>query len=156
DLRLDAPSDVEVGEPLTVTVLAEFSRRIGGTPEAALGFDRRLGERGAASFALAPGAVPGIDSGTAQLVPHPRGHGLLHDLWVRWPGPLGLAHRQAQRSLEQPVRIWPDLAPVRSPMLQAFMRDAQFGLIARRIRGEGTQFEALSEYEAGMDRRRID
>ncbi len=45
---------------------------------------------------------------------------------------------------------------MRSPVLQAFLRDAQFGLIARRIRGEGTQFEALREYEPGMDRRRID
>ena len=40
--------------------------------------------------------------------------------------------------------------------MQTFLRDAQTGLIARRIRGEGTQFEALTEYEAGMDRRRID
>ena len=47
------------------------------------------------------------------------GTGLLHDLWLRWPGPLGLAHRQAHRALEQPVRVWPDLSPVRSPMLQA-------------------------------------
>ena len=156
DLRLDAPADVEVGQPLTITVLAEFTGWIGGMPEAALGFDWRLGARGAASFALAPGAVPGICAGTIGLVPDRRGTGLLHDLWLRWPGPLGLAHRQAHRALEQPVRVWPDLSPVRSPMLQAFMRDAQFGLIARRIRGEGTQFEALSEYEAGMDRRRID
>ena len=40
--------------------------------------------------------------------------------------------------------------------MQTFLRDSQFGLVARRIRGEGTQFEALSEYQAGMDRRRID
>ncbi|MFN5782177.1 MAG: DUF58 domain-containing protein, partial [Novosphingobium sp.] len=39
---------------------------------------------------------------------------------------------------------------------QTLLKDAQFGVIARRIRGEGTQFEALSEYEPGMDRRRID
>jgi len=54
------------------------------------------------------------------------------------------------------TRIWPNLSPVRSPTLQTFLRDAQTGLIARRIRGEGTQFEALSDYEPGMDRRRID
>ena len=40
--------------------------------------------------------------------------------------------------------------------MQTFLKDAQFGLIARRIRGEGTQFEALTEYQPGMDRRRID
>ncbi len=155
DLRVDVPSDVEVGQPLTVTVLAEFARR-GASPEAALGFDPRLGERGAARFALAASTVPEVCSGAAELVPNRRGTGEVHGIWLRWRGPLGLAHRQVRQALEWPVRVWPDLSPVRSPMLQAFLRDAQFGLIARRIRGEGTQFEALSEYEAGMDRRRID
>ncbi len=54
------------------------------------------------------------------------------------------------------MRVWPNLAPVRSPALQAFLKDAQFGLIARRMRGEGTVFEALAEYQPGIDRRRID
>jgi uncharacterized protein (DUF58 family) len=75
---------------------------------------------------------------------------------LRWTGPLGLAHRQTSRTLDNAVRIWPNIAPVRSPALQIFLRDAQFGMIARRIRGEGTDFEALAEYEPGMDRRRID
>jgi uncharacterized protein (DUF58 family) len=156
DLKLAAPTDVEVGQPAGVSVHAEFSRATGAPPVAALGFDPRLGARGAAEFALARGPVPDTCHGAVELVSNRRGTGLLHDLWLRWSGPLGLAHRQAYRSLEQAVRIWPDLSPVRSPVLQAFLRDAQFGLIARRIRGEGTQFEALSEYEPGMDRRRID
>lgn len=54
------------------------------------------------------------------------------------------------------MRVWPNIGEVRSPALQTFLKDAQFGLIARRIRGEGTQFEALTEYQPGMDRRRID
>jgi uncharacterized protein (DUF58 family) len=41
-------------------------------------------------------------------------------------------------------------------VLQTFLRDSQTGIVARRMRGEGTQFEALSEYHPGMDRRRID
>jgi uncharacterized protein (DUF58 family) len=157
DLRLVAPADVEVGQPAEVSVHVEFAHAPGrGAPHVALGFDPRLGVRGAVEFALTGEPVPGIRHGAVELVSNRRGTGLLHDLWLRWNGPLGLAHRQARRPLEQPVRIWPDLSPVRSPVLQAFLRDAQFGLIARRIRGEGTQFEALSEYEAGMDRRRID
>ncbi|MBX9643848.1 MAG: DUF58 domain-containing protein, partial [Novosphingobium sp.] len=63
---------------------------------------------------------------------------------------------QLRKPVEQDVRVWPNLAPVRSPSLQAFLRNAEFGLIARRIRGEGTMFEALAEYQPGMDRRRID
>ena len=78
-------------------------------------------------------------------------------LWLRWPGPLGLAHRQAHRALDAArCASGPTSRRSARPTLQTFLRDAQFGLIARRIRGEGTQFEALSEYEPGMDRRRID
>ena len=95
-------------------------------------------------------------SGVGEAVPQRRGPGHLHDLWLRWPGPLGLAVRQKHVPLEATIRVWPDLSPVRSPVLQRFLRDSQFGVVARRVRGEGTQFEALSEYEPGMDRRRID
>jgi len=157
DLKLHCPSDIEVGQPARVSVHAELAAGTGrGTPQAAMGFDPRLGEGGVSTFPLAAGPVPGIWAGETQIVPNRRGTGTLDELWLRWPGPLGLAHRQAQRRLDRPVRVWPDLTPVRSPTLQAFLRDAQFGLIARRIRGEGTQFEALSEYQPGMDRRRID
>ena len=157
DLKLHHPADVEVGQPARLTLHAEFAGWMGGgAPEAALGFDLRLGERGTAVFALERGPVPDIWASEAEIVPTRRGTGTLHELWLRWPGPLGLAHRQAHRPLDLAIRVWPDLSPVRSPVLQTFLRNAQFGLIARRIRGEGTQFEALSEYEPGMDRRRID
>jgi uncharacterized protein (DUF58 family) len=94
--------------------------------------------------------------GETRLVPSRRGTARIATLWLRWSGPLGLGHRQVTRPLDQAVRIWPDITPVRSPALQIFLRDAAFGLVARRIRGEGTEFEALAEYEPGMDRRRID
>jgi uncharacterized protein (DUF58 family) len=157
DLKLNHPTDVEVGQPARLVLHAEFAGWTSGRePAASIGFDPRLGERGAVQFVLERGPVPDIWAGETALVPVRRGTGHLHELWLRWPGPLGLAHRQAHRALDLPVRVWPDLSPVRSPTLQAFLRDAQFGLMARRIRGEGTQFEALSEYEPGMDRRRID
>ncbi len=155
DLKLHHPDDSEVGQPLRLSLHAEFAGRI-ARPEAALGFDPRLGEHGTANFPLVAGPVPDIRTGEIELTPTRRGTAELHDVWLRWSGPLGLAHRQAHRVLGDAIRIWPDLSPVRSPTLQAFLRDAQFGLVARRIRGEGTQFEALSEYEPGMDRRRID
>jgi uncharacterized protein (DUF58 family) len=156
ELRLASPADAEVGQPAKVTILADFARNPSAAPQAALGFDPRLGPNGLAAFALERDAAEGVWLGFTELVPQRRGTGALSGLWLRWPGPLGLAHRQVHRDLDDPVRVWPDLSSVRSPVLQAFMRDAQFGIVARRIRGEGTQFEALSEYEPGMDRRRID
>jgi len=157
DLKLDVPDDVEVGQPVRASIHAEFARPVSRAAlRAALGFDRRLGDRGAAEVTLAVGEMADIAHGAIVIEPNRRGTAAIRQLWLRWSGPLGLAHRQVHRALDRQVRIWPDLSPVRSPVLQAFLRDAQFGLIARRIRGEGTQFEALSEYEAGMDRRRID
>jgi len=155
--RLDAPDDAEIGRPVAVAVLAEIGRRMGSSPpRAALGFEPRLGEGGAATCNLREDPAGGVWTGAFTLEPTRRGTGLVETLWLAWRGPLGLAERQVRRDIGAPVRVWPDLSPVRSPVLQQYLRDAQFGLVARRIRGEGTQFEALSEYRAGMDRRQID
>ena len=157
DWRLHAPDDGEVGREADVIVTAEIARRGGAAPpEAAIAFDPRLGAGGGLAFELEHAEAQGVWTGQAALLPTRRGAASLSGLWLRWTGPLGLAHRQAWRAIEKEVRIWPDLSSVRSPQLQTFLRDAQLGLVARRIRGDGTQFEALSEYEAGMDRRRID
>jgi uncharacterized protein (DUF58 family) len=156
-LSVEPVADAEVGQPAAVTVRAEIDRDSDARlPEVALGFDPRLGKGGMALLELAGTGEPSRFAGRVELVPQRRGTGRIDAVWVRWHGPLGLGLRQARRDIDHQIRVWPDLTPTRSPLLQAFLRDAQFGLIARRIRGEGTQFEALSEYEAGMDRRRID
>jgi len=157
DVQLVFAADVEVGQPVALRIDAEILRDGDATlPEAVVGFEPRLGEHGMAAFALAPTGRANGFSGTGHAVPLRRGTGQLHDLWLRWAGPLGLGTRQVHRTLDSVIRVWPDLSPVRSPVLQNFFRDSQFGIVARRVRGEGTQFEALSEYAPGMDRRRID
>ena len=156
DVRLTMPPDIEVGTEGYFRVHAGFGSGTRGQVEAAVEADPRLieGGRGAFPLALPEGAQPW--EGVLQWRPTRRGTGAVERLWLRWSGPLGLGARQLTRPVAASVRVWPNLAPVRSPALQAFLKDAQFGLIARRIRGEGTQFEALSEYQPGMDRRRID
>lgn len=148
--------DIEVGQPSVLAITARFAGRQPRRAEAALACDARLADEGRIAFALAP--VPNGEGwrGETTLTPTRRGTAQVERAWMRWEGPLGLGARQVDYSLDKPVRIWPDLSPVRSPDLQTFLRNAQIGLINRRIRGEGTQFEALSEYEPGMDRRRID
>ena len=158
-VRLDfkADSDGEVGQPARLELRAVIERDSDAAlPQAAVGFDPRLGAEGVARFFLQGTGTANGFAGHGVAVPVRRGTGMVHDLWLRWPGPLGLAVRQVRRVIDAPLRVWPDLSPVRSPVLQAFFRDSQFGLVARRIRGEGTQFEALTEYHPGMDRRRID
>lgn len=152
--RVLSPADAEIGEPFALKLMADISRGRPGTVEAALACDPRLHPAGRVLVSLEPSE--GAWQGEERLAPNRRGTARLTHLWLRWTGPMGLGARQKSEPLEKEVRVWPDLSPVRSPALQHFLRDAQFGLIARRIRGEGTQFEALSEYEPGMDRRRID
>jgi len=153
---IHAPSDTEVGQPVALAVTARFAGGRRQAVTAALACDPRLAAGGRVIVALAPAPdAPGW-RGETSVTPTRRGTAAVTQAWLRWEGPLGLGARQVAYPLEQAVRIWPDLSPVRSKDLQTFLRNAQTGLIARRIRGEGTQFEALSEYEPGMDRRRID
>ena len=150
------PADTEVGQATPLVMLAEFAGGYQSRVEGSLEFDPRLGKGGRASFILSRHSHEDYFNGTFNAEPERRGTAEVPRAWLRWTGPLGLGARQKSRALDEKVRIWPDLSPVRSKELQTFLRDAQVGLIARRIRGEGTQFEALSEYEPGMDRRRID
>ena len=153
--RSHAPADVEVGEPFALTMLAEFGTGAPRQVEAAWQCDPRLAPGGRASALLRH--VDGPDwQGEVQLIPSRRGTGGIERLWLNWQGPLGLGARQISAPLDSEVRIWPDLAPIRSKTLEAYLRDTEIGMIARRQRGQGTQFESLAEYDAGMDRRRID
>ncbi len=156
DWQVRVPADTEVGSATKLEVFAKFARGLSANPIAALEFDPRLGSAGRTEFALSPNIDTGTQGGSVSTRPERRGTGAVTHAWLRWTGPLGLGARQTSMPLDDEVRIWPDLSPVRSRELQTYLRNSQNGLIARRIRGEGTQFESLSEYEPGMDRRRID
>ena len=151
-----APADAEVGKPTPLTLRSNFSSSSPTFVEGALEFDSRLGDGGKAQMRLQPSPYGEGHSGIHQAIPSRRGTAEVTRAWLRWRGPLGLGARQVDWDVGEQVRIWPDLSPVRSRELQTFLRNAQVGLITRRIRGEGTQFEALREYEPGMDRRSID
>lgn len=154
-VEVTADPDVEVGEEGWIVVEARFAGGLRGAADCALAADPRLLPGGRGEVRLGR-----LDSRAWRAAlpfrPTRRGTGAVEELWLRWTGPLGLGARQARRDVDLAVRIWPNLAAVRSPALQAFLKDAQFGLIARRIRGEGTMFEALAEFQPGMDKRRID
>ncbi|WP_404479263.1 DUF58 domain-containing protein [Novosphingobium sp. BL-52-GroH] len=153
DLRISVPGDVEVGAADAIGAQVRFSGRP-SRAEMALECDPRLAPGGRLAFPLASGEEGW--SGVGDFTPARRGTGRITRAWLRWTGPLGLGARQFTGDIDKAVRVWPNIAAVRSPALQTFLKDAQYGLLARRIRGEGTQFESLAEYQPGMDRRRID
>ena len=154
DIRLGIPADVEVGAEGRIVAVAAFGGGLRSRVDAVLGVDPRLAPAGRIEFALKGEGAEW--TGGRAFAASRRGTASVDRLWLRWTGPLGLGARQTARAQDCNVRVWPNIGDVRSPALQTFLKDAQFGLIARRIRGEGTQFEALTEYQPGMDRRRID
>ena len=154
-ITLDMADDVEVGIAKPIGLIASFAHGMRRAVDCALASDARLFPAGRALAALAPHG-PQTWSGTIPLTAQRRGTGEIEQVWLRWTGPLGLGARQAVQPVARSVRVWPNIAPVRSPALQTFLRNSEMGLIARRIRGEGTMFEALAEFQPGMDKRRID
>ncbi|MDE2404452.1 MAG: DUF58 domain-containing protein [Sphingomonadales bacterium] len=154
-LRVIVPADVAVGEDARAIVRAELSGRP-GTVSAALAMDARLNAGGRSEGDLSFDPADGAHCGALAFRPLRRGTGSIDMAWLRWTGPLGLGARAARTAIGTPVRVLPDLAPTRSPAIQALLRQSQLGMIARRLKGEGTMFEALADYEPGMDRRRID
>ena len=155
DLEFMAEPDAEVGEESEARVRALFGGGSRSEVGCALACDPRLFDGGRTSLALHRQS-DGTAQATVMFTPSRRGTAQFETLWLRWTGPLGLGARMVRKEIGQEVRIWPNIGPVRSPALQTFLRDAQVGLIARRMRGEGTQFESLTDYQPGMDKRRID
>ena len=154
ELRFTLPADVEVGADAAILAHAAFAGGRRSSVRVALDCDARLVPGGRCEFDLHP--TDRVWLGSFPFAAARRGTAPVGGGWLRWCGPLGLGARLIRQDIGQEVRIWPNIAAVRSPALQLFLKDAQFGLIARRFRGEGTQFEALSEYQPGMDKRRID
>ncbi len=85
-----------------------------------------------------------------------RGTAHIASAWLRWAGPLGLAWKQRRVALDRPIAIVPDIRPVRDRGARLFERVAVNGLMTQLDRGDGTDFDALVEFRAGMDRRAID
>jgi uncharacterized protein (DUF58 family) len=154
--------EVTLTSPAVIAVSAE------GAAEAEVRFTGGFSPR-AAELALetdsrlvaAPARSLGrtLDSGVQarfRLTPQRRGEAALERLWVRWRGPLGLVWKQAAPKLDRTVAVLPDLQAVKAQAMRLFSRDAPFGVKAQLDRGDGSEFQALKEFQAGMDSRAID
>ena len=90
------------------------------------------------------------------LTPLRRGTAKLVRLWCRWQGPLGLVQKRHIRNLDIDIAVTPNIRWVKDEAVRLFSRDAEFGIKTQIERGDGTEFDALREFTAGMDRRAID
>lgn len=156
-LSLATPDPVRaaVGRPggAELELAFEGSGPAPGRIEAALSSDARLGLN--ADRISAPVQARAVRL-AFPFTPARRGASTLETLWVRWSGPLGLAFKQKTFDLGLAVHVLSDIQMVRDQAMRLFARDALFGAKAQVQLGEGSEFQALSDYQPGMDRRAID
>ena len=147
-----APAMVGVGAGVPVRIAVTG---VGGRIEARLGHDALLSDRGT----LAPKLVlSGGDDGGAvhHLVAARRGLSQLGPLWLRWRGPFGLVWKQRVIDPDTQVAVQPDMDGVREDAMKLLRRDAMIGERVEPRIGQGREFEALTDYQRGMERRMID
>ncbi len=156
-LALDArfPHQVGVGDPFDLSLTAS-GRGVPPRAELALALDERLAEGGRLA-----GDMRRADRGealvrTLALTASRRGQARIEALWIRWAGPLGLVWKQRKFAIDGTIHVVPSLRAVTDEGSRLFQRNSWFGLRQQRFRGEGTEYEALAEYQPGMDRRAID
>lgn len=155
-VEIDKPRAVGVGEPFTATTRLRFSSPRGApkSAEIAMRVDERLEKRGVRREKTK--LIDGVGEHDSIFVGDRRGPAAIETLWIRWKGQLGLAWVQTRERFDAAIAMTPNISPIHDKAIQLFIRDASFGLIAQIERGEGSEFEALAEFQPGMDKRTID
>lgn len=93
---------------------------------------------------------------TAELDTVRRGLGVIKRVWIEWKGPFGLAVKRRVIQLDREIDIIPDIRSVKKEAIRIFARDTSIGQKPDVEKGGGSEFEALRDFMAGMDRRTID
>jgi uncharacterized protein (DUF58 family) len=91
-----------------------------------------------------------------RLKPVRRGPGMLIRIWARWRGPLGLVWKQKVQIANRPLPITLNIRGVKDEAMRLFSRNALHGQRIQEELGGGSEFHALRDFQAGMDRRTID
>jgi uncharacterized protein (DUF58 family) len=91
-----------------------------------------------------------------RIRPVQRGDAKIGGCYVRYQSPLRIAERWVRASLEQTVRIYPNLEEAKRHAMY-LLRTRQIALEKRytRMRGIGREFESLREYQQGDEYRDI-
>jgi len=106
---------------------------------------------------LSADALPDAPTELAvPLVAERRGTVSIDRLWLRWSGPFSLMAQQRTDALEREIAVLPNVRAVRSAALTFESRNAFIGLKVQSMHGEGSDFNSLRDYVAGLDHRWID
>lgn len=142
-VEADVPGGMEVGRAAVVAVEAT------GLPRGA--------EAKLSVTAPLEGGAARTEGGRLlfAVTPLRRGTGRVEAAWLRWRGPLGLVEVVKRAVIGRDVPVTPDVTAVREEAVRFFSRLA-LGETVQRQRGQGSEFEALREFQTGMDPRAID
>ena len=153
EVGCDSPRTVGVGEKVPFELFVSFPAAGPTRAEVAMDCSPLLKAR--EGYRRAVQLVGGEGAALFTLTALRRGRAHIGYLWVRWPGPLGLTWKQRRLVLDEHVLITPDIRPVRQK--SALLHQGTIhGSMARTRTGEGAEFESLTEFRPGMDRRSID
>lgn len=152
--EVDAPGSGFVGHNYDVRVTTEFGPGIPPrAPEQRLSAnDRVTVSPTLARAGVGNGGMLSLFSLRTEL----RGTAELERIWTRWQGPLALVWRQRVDPLAREIPITSDTQMVRDTAAEIFTKDANIGQKLQRLRGDGTEFDGLTEWLPGMDKRSID
>jgi len=143
-----------VGKPNPVDLLLDWTGN--RSIDVAVRSDLPLGTR-CAEFPLRVRLTPGRPARVRHhLVPDERGSEVLGDHFVRYSSRLGFWVRQVRLHARDPVRVYPDLATIRSYELLA-RKHRQYALVrASALRGGESEFARLRDYTSDDDYRFVD
>jgi uncharacterized protein (DUF58 family) len=148
------PGVLFIGDPDPVTI--EVALRPGCAPttlEALCDVGQDLRPTEVARAPLRPAAPSTL---AIALAPARRGRGAVERVWLRTVGPLGLAAKVSVEPVDAIVPIIPNIRAVRHAALRFSSPDSVFGAKPQRQQGDGSDFDSLRDYVAGLDPRSID
>jgi len=152
--NIDTPGAGYIGRDYDVRVTTEFGSGIAPrAPEQRLSVNDRLSVNpSTAQAGVGDGGMLSLFGLRTEL----RGMAVLERIWTRWQGPLGLVWRQRIDPLEREIPVTSDTQMVRDTAAEIFTKDAHIGQKLQQLRGDGTEFDGLTEWLPGMDNRSID
>lgn len=153
ELSLTAPGAIAAGTTAEALAQAAFGRSAPARVDLTLEVGGDIQVEPARAAAI---PAEGLARARFSLSPRRRGRSAAPRLWARWSGPLGLVWKQRVETVGREFLATLNIAAVKDEAMRLYARDAPAGQRIQPDLGGGSDFHALAEFRAGMDRRTID